>query len=105
MSWDHKCRGSGTGYYYRSVRKNGKPSKVYLGRGPAAREAATQVAQAQQTRQADRAAVAAELSRLAPAIAAMDELCTLAQLLTRATLLAGGFHEHRGQWRRRRSHE
>jgi hypothetical protein len=105
MSWDCKRRGSGTGYYYRSVRKNGKPTKVYLGRGPAAREAATKVAQARQARQVDRDTVAAELMRLTPAIATMDELCTLAQLLTKATLIAGGFHEHRGQWRRCRSHE
>jgi hypothetical protein len=103
MSWDHKRRGSG--YYYRSVRQNGKPTKIYLGRGLAAREAAAQVAQARQARQADRDAVVAELLRLAPAIAAMDELCILAQWLTRATLLAAGLHEHRGQWRRGRSHE
>jgi len=104
MSWDRKRRGRGP-YYYRSERKNGKPIKVYLGRGPAAQKAAAKVAQAWQARQRDRDAVTAEQLRLAAAIAALEELCTLAQLLTRATLIIGGYHEHRGQWRKRRSCE
>ena len=36
-------------------------------------------------------------------IAAIEELDAMARLLTRAELLAAGFHRHhRGEWRRRR---
>lgn len=40
VGWDRKQKGPGTGYYYRSVRDGDRVRKVYLGRGPAAHEAA-----------------------------------------------------------------
>lgn len=102
MSWDRKRRGGSTGYYYRNVRRNGKPVKIYLGHGPAAKKAAAELAKTQQERQADRDARTNEMLGLSPANAAMNELHILAELLTRVTLVVAGFHEHRGQWRKRR---
>ena len=80
MAWER--RGVGL-YYYSSARRDGKVVKAYHGRGLAGR-------------------LAAERAMLAPieaAMAALDEAC---RLMTRACLVAGGYHESCGHWRRRR---
>jgi len=102
MGWDRKQRGSSSGYYYRSVRRNGKPVKIYLGRGPEAEQAAAGVERARQARQAAQAAVAAEHLRLAGADACLAEVHRVVKLLFRAVLFSSGYYYlHKGTWRRR----
>src|SRR4051812_8211975 len=91
------------GYYYRSVRDGDRVRRVYLGKGPAAQLGALLV----EERAAEcRARSHAWLAREADLAGPDDRLLQLSELadrMTRATLLAAGYHRHdRGAWRRRR---
>jgi len=100
MGWERRQRGGR--YFYRSVRVDGRPRKVYLGNGPAARAQARLDQARRRERHDAREALRAEQARLAAAEVALDGFRLLTGLLLRATLLLGGLHEHRGEWRRRR---
>jgi hypothetical protein len=99
MGWERR---QGRLYFYKSVRIGGRPRKIYLGKGAAAETQAARVDQAQKQRQAERDALRTEQVRLAPTEAALDDLRAAADLLTRAALLAVGYHLHKGEWRKRR---
>jgi hypothetical protein len=96
MAWE--TRGARP-YYYRSVRNGNKVRKVYLGSGHLAKRAARQDAKVRAKRAADEE----ELAELQTRLAGLDQLGEEVQhgvdLLTEATLLSLGFHEHRGEWR------
>lgn len=102
MAWERRQRGAR--YYYRCVRLHGRPRKVYVGTGPAAEEQAQKDAENRRRRQADREAAQQEAERLAANDPAFNDYLAGVNLLVRAALLAAGYHEHRGCWRRRRSH-
>jgi len=90
-------------YYYESVRVGGRPVRRYVGHGAEAERAAAAAQQrrAEQAAQAD--ARRAAQARYAAAVAPLDEMCRLTDLLLRATLAGQGYHQHhRGLWRRRR---
>lgn len=94
------------GYYSRSVRDGDRVRRVYLGNGPAARLAALLDEQRRSERLARSVAWHAGEATRAAAEARLRELDGLTELITRATLLAAGFHKHdRGAWRRRRMHD
>lgn len=99
MSWEQR---RGRSYYYRKVREGGRVRSKYVGTGIVAqicagdddakrRDRATQRAADRATRQAE-AQVDRQLAGVESAIAAM----------THATLFAAGYHQHKGQWRKRR---
>ena len=67
MVWSRKQRGPESGYYYRSRRVDGRPVKLYVGRGPDAELAARLDERARQDRRAERAAFLAEQMQLAAA--------------------------------------
>src|SRR6516162_83512 len=95
----------GRRYYYRHRRDGGRPRRVYV--GPAGSPAAELAAAADGLRRLGREAAAresrAEQARQREAEAPLVKLCELSDVLTRASLLAAGFHRHhRGPWRRRR---
>jgi len=70
----------------------------YLGAGQAAETLATQaVGKRQQRMEAEE--TWAEYKRVG---VMLDDIQALTQALTRATLLAEGYHTHRGQWRKKR---
>jgi hypothetical protein len=100
MGWDRK--GSCGLYYYKSVREGDRVRKVYLGRGPRAEAEAGQVEARRQARQAERATCRQDVAKVAAAEQALRDLKTLAGQLVQAALEGAGFHQHRGQWRRRR---
>ena len=92
-------------YYYRHRRVGGRPRTVYV--GAAGSPAAELAAAADGLRRLGREAAArerhAEQARQREIEAPLVRLCALSDLLTRAALLAAGFHRHhRGPWRRRR---
>jgi hypothetical protein len=99
MSWDAK-RG-GRRYYYRSRKVAGRCVKSYLGRGPVAELAARLDGQERDARDARRLALARERARLAEADLPLRRARDLIGLLVAAALLLSGWHEHRGEWRRR----
>ena len=96
MGWESRGKKR---YFYRSVRVDGQPRKLYLGGGPVGEAHARLDALDRRRRVLDRLSLGAEHARLARADAALDELKAAAGLLTRARLLTAGYHEHRGQWR------
>jgi hypothetical protein len=97
MGWER-------GYYYRARKVNGRVVREYVGAGRAAELAAQLDDWERQKRQAERAAFAAERTRLDALDVPLNELNELAELLARAALLAAGFHQHkRGEWRKRRA--
>jgi hypothetical protein len=98
VGWE--SRGKRT-YYYRPVRIDGKPRKLYLGGGAVGEAHARQIARERRRREDERAAWRAEQTRLARAEAALDEVRGLVGLMAKASLLVAGWHDHRGEWRRR----
>jgi hypothetical protein len=99
MAWEDR---GGRRVYYRSVRLNGTPRKVYLGGGQVAEAEAERVESAQRRRQAERDTVRAECARDSGADAALREFRETANVLLQASLLLSGFHLDHGEWRRRR---
>jgi hypothetical protein len=95
----------GRKYYYRHRRVDGRPVRRYV--GAAGSPAATLAAADADRRRLQREAAArerhAEQARQREVEGLLVRLCALSDVLTRAALLASGFHRHhRGQWRRRR---
>ena len=90
-------------FYYRSQRAGNRVRKVYLGSGEIAQQAAEKDAAAK----ARRAANKAEVAELEAKLSGVDQLVTEVQrgvdVLTEATLLVLGYHEHHGQWRKHRN--
>ena len=99
MAWER--RGDRL-YYYQSERVDGRVRKRYVGRG----EVAELVAHADETRRAVRERrrqdERAELERARELSEAGAELDAVAEILARAEMVAAGYHDHRGEWRRRR---
>jgi hypothetical protein len=102
MGWEQ--RGQRT-YFYRSVRIDGQPRKEYLGHGPVGELHAQLVSRGLRLREAGRRAWRDERARLAVADAALADVRTLASLIFGANMLLAGFHDHRGEWRRRHEAE
>jgi|SRR5215204_2543839 len=93
---------NGRVYYYKSRRDGEKVRKVYVGAGDFAHLAA-KLDEAERLRRKEEAAYwKAERERLERSAAFLQELEEAAQILSRAQLLAAGFHKRKGQWRRLR---
>lgn len=97
MSWDKR------GYYYRARKENGRVVREYIGTGEVARLCALKDTIDRQEREAERdrqRAIRAEMDALDEAVERFEELT---DQLTRVTLQAAGFRQHkRGEWRKRR---
>lgn len=89
-------------YYYRTVRRGDKVSKVYMGSGELARivheRDLLNRAMEESRRQEERRG----LEKLEALAAPVQEVDEVAAVLARASLVAGGFHRHKGEWRMRR---
>ena len=93
---------NGRVYYYKSRRDGEKVRKVYVGAGDFAQVAA-KLDEAERLRRKEEAAYwKAEREHLERSAAFLQELTEAAEVLVRAHLLASGFHQHKGQWRRQR---
>jgi hypothetical protein len=93
-------------YFYQSARVGGRRTKTYLGSGPLAEEVAAAIDRRRRERAWERAQVLADEQRHALAVAPLEELCQLTDLLMKAALVNAGFHQHaRHAWRRRRHAE
>ena len=97
--WD--VRGSAR-YYYRHRRVAGRAVRLYAGTGERAEAAAAEDAKRRAEKEAEKEARRAEEARLCAGDRPLLDLVSLADLLTRATLTASGYHQHdRGEWRKR----
>lgn len=96
MAWETRKKSK---FYYTARRVGGKVVKTYCGAGLAARMAAESVARAKASRLAEQQAAKAMVIEMEPLDALMDEIDTTLDVLTRATLKAKGYRNHRGSWR------
>jgi hypothetical protein len=100
VSWERRERGGR--YYTKSRRINGRIERQYVGTGPFAEFVAQMDALKRQRREEQIRAWREEREHLEALDRSLKELHEAAKVLTQATLLAAGFHQHRGEWRKRR---
>jgi hypothetical protein len=98
MAWEKRAARR---YYYRSVRRDGRVTKIYYGSGSAGQAAAEEDDARHARHRAETAAWLADQVRLEPLIALARQMQAVAQLLADAVLLAAGFHraKNRQPWR------
>jgi hypothetical protein len=101
MGWEKRERGGL--YYTKSKKIGGRVVRKYVGAGPLA-ELVAEMDNLRRRRLLEEAeAWRAERERIEALEASLEELCTAAKILSRATLLAAGYRRHkRGEWRRKR---
>jgi hypothetical protein len=98
MGWD-KGR-----YYTRSKKVNGRVLREYVGTGRVALLVAQMDALERQQREAERAVDQAKRAELDAIDATLNELNQLAEVVTRAALVAAGYRQHkRSEWRKQRA--
>lgn len=99
MAWETRA---GRRYYYRKRRDGGRVVSEYIGSGPGAEAMATLDDYARLRALQERETWREEVERQRDIDRALDEAGDLVRLLTYATLLANGYHTHKGQWRKKR---
>lgn len=102
MAWE--ARGKKR-YYYRSRRVSGAVKKEYLGRGVAAKQAAIEDELARSRRDREREQIRALQDAVQPLRRLARALEDGERMLAHATLLAAGFHQNVGTWRKRRDRQ
>jgi len=98
MAWETRGRGR---YFYRSSWAGGKVCRQYLGTGAEGERAAAEDEARRSARRTAFDAERADAARRDEADAPLAALLEAADLLARASLAGAGFHEHRGEWRRK----
>ena len=101
MAWEER---RGRRFYYQSERgEDGRVKKRYIGTG----EIAEAIAHADETRrrvrEERRAQEREQLERMEALAAPVLEIDAAADILARAHLVAAGYHQHKGEWRRGRN--
>jgi hypothetical protein len=100
MYW--KQRGSYR-YLYKAVRVDGRPHRIYVGAGEVGEAAAAEDEARRAKRCRQRELLKTQQQQVVATVSSVGELNEQTESLTRATLLAAGFHQHaRSQWRRKR---
>jgi hypothetical protein len=102
MAWEQR-RNTSNRYYYRSRRiADGRVVKVYHGTGLRGAQAADGDHQkrAERVRQLQRHRDL--LNHIQLIAAPLLELCEACAVITEAAILAAGYHNHRGEWRKKR---
>src|SRR5215207_1354471 len=99
MGWEER---RGRQYYYRSVREGKRVRKEYVGGGALGRLLAQRDQLNRLQREEEEASCKEERERLERSAGFLHELEEAAEILTRAQLLAAGFHKRKGEWRRKR---
>ena len=101
MTWETR-NGRGS-YYTRSKRVDGKVVREYVGAGPAALVIAELDALDRKQRRQDQVMFKAEKEAQHIIDQKIDEESRLVKTLIKATLLVNGYHNHKGQWRKKRN--
>src|SRR5215208_3826897 len=99
MGWEER---RGRLYYYRSVREGKRVRKEYIGGGSFGQLIAQLDELERLQRKEEEASWREEQERLQRSAGFLQELEEAAEILTRAQLLAAGFHKRKGEWRRKR---
>ncbi len=99
MGWEK--RGENL-YYYQSEREGGRVRKRYVGTGEQAERIAHADATIRRTKTERRERARAEMEEAEGLASMADELDDAAEVLARAEMLAAGYRERKGEWRRKR---
>ena len=100
MSWETR---NGRGRYYtRSRRVGGRIVREYIGCEPVAALVAQIDLQERRIRMAEADQKRARKAEEVALDDLVDEVARTADLLARGVLLAAGYHDHRGEWRKAR---
>jgi hypothetical protein len=99
VAWEER---GGRRYYYRSVRDGGRVRKEYVGAGYFAELSARSDEIVRARRESKRCEDRDELERLEDLVAPAWEVREAAAVLARASLVAAGYHRHKGEYRRER---
>jgi len=102
VGWETRERGGS--YYTRSRWVNGRVAREYIGTGDIGKIVAPDDKLERLRKEEEAARWREELECLERSAAFLHALAEVAEVLTRARLLAHGFHRHKGEWRRRREH-
>jgi hypothetical protein len=100
MGWEDR---NGRSYYYRKERDGGQVRSIYTGRGEMANLIAQFEAMQNDEREEKRLLARMERERVQEQDAELDALGEIIQELAAATLIAHGYHQHKREWRRRRT--
>jgi hypothetical protein len=92
----------GQKYYYRARRVEGRVVKQYVGRGPAAQQAADEDAQRRIDRLEQRRGELRFENQLSLLYEDFEQFWQASERAFRLALLACNYHRRRGEWRRRR---
>jgi hypothetical protein len=101
MSWETRKRG--TSYYTRSKRRDGRVVRQYVGVGRIGELAAEGDRIDRERREIEALEEKEDLERLGALVSPVAALGEAARILAGAHLIAGGYHRHKGQWRRARA--
>ena len=99
MGWDKKR------YYTRSKKVNGRVVREYVGSGEFAKLAAEVDALEREGREMARAKERASREEFDCLDSLIEDFCDQSDQLIHAALKAVGFHQHKGQWRKRRARQ
>lgn len=99
MAWEER---NGNRYYYHKRRIGDRVVSEYMGGGELAEAFAYLDGIDRQRDDLEREATRAEQEAQREIDKQIDEMISLARTLADATLLAAGYHRHKGQWRKRR---
>jgi len=100
VAWEER---NGRLYYYQTERgEDGRVKKRYVGAGEIAKLVAHNDEVSRRVRQERRERQLEELERLKTADAAVEEFCKAVDAITKASLVAAGYRNHKGEWRLRR---
>jgi hypothetical protein len=91
-------------YWYRYENRGGKTRRVYVAAGEAALAAAREQEERHRRQHAEREAERVAERRHAEATAPLHDLIRTLDLVTKATLLRLGFHQHDRTWRLKDAH-
>jgi len=100
MGWEKRERGGS--YYTRSKWVNGRVAREYVGGGMVGQLAARWDELERHRKEEEAARWREERERLERSAGFLHALAAVAEVLTRAHLLAEGCHRHKGEWRRLR---
>ncbi|MDB5312326.1 MAG: hypothetical protein JWO38_6528 [Gemmataceae bacterium] len=98
MGWEKRQRGGL--YYYRSVRINGQPRRIYLGTGQVGRIHELLDRRERRAREAALTVREQATDQLVEADRLATEVWQWSRTIAAASLVAAGWYNHHGQWRR-----
>jgi hypothetical protein len=93
---------NGRQYYYKAERVGGRVKTTYFGAGEGGARMAEMAAIERLERAADREELREQREEFRAEEAAVSEWFDGVQAVANAAMIAAGFHQHKGQWRRKR---